>query len=177
MIDADITEPAFAPVVAVVVPPITFDPPIKVHPDIIHGGMVVTSAEIFSQDDPAYVRVAIFGDGRVISVPAVGDAANSIRVALVSPPRPVAAPVPDMLSRAQFVIAARRVLGLTDAVARSLIGRLPDAESRLTALDLWDNAGEFHRHNSVLLGLAQLGGYTEAKLDEVFRAGAAPDLY
>jgi hypothetical protein len=155
---------------------ITFDPPIAVNPNVILGDMVVTTAEVIPQDDPAQVVASIFGDGRVISVPFITDASTSIASALKSEPVTPKERVPEMISRAQFVIAARRVLGLTDVVASALIQNLPNEEDRLTAQDLWENAGEFHRNNNMLLVLAQIGGYTDAQLDDVFKSGAASNL-
>jgi hypothetical protein len=61
---------------------ITFDPPIQVNPNVIAGGMVVSTADIVPQDDPTQVVTAIYGDGRVIAVPFVDSNENSIRVAL-----------------------------------------------------------------------------------------------
>jgi hypothetical protein len=61
---------------------ITFDPPINVNPNVIAGDMVVSSAEVIPQDDPAQVVASIYGDGRVIGVPFIDSNENSIRVAL-----------------------------------------------------------------------------------------------
>jgi hypothetical protein len=61
---------------------ITFDPPINVNPNVIAGNMVVSTAEVIPQDDPAQVVAAIYGDGRVIGVPFIDSNENSIRVAL-----------------------------------------------------------------------------------------------
>jgi hypothetical protein len=61
---------------------ITFDPPIKVNPNVIAGGMVVSTAEVIPQDDPTQVVASIYGDGRVIGVPFIYSNENSIRVAL-----------------------------------------------------------------------------------------------
>ena len=61
---------------------ITFEPPIQVNPDIIAGGMVVSTADVIPQDDPTQVVASIYGDGRVIGVPFVDSAENSIRIAL-----------------------------------------------------------------------------------------------
>ena len=61
---------------------ITFDPPIQVNPNVIAGDMVVSTADIISQDDPTQVVAAIYGDSRVIGVPFVDGNENSIRVAL-----------------------------------------------------------------------------------------------
>ncbi len=61
---------------------ITFDPPINVNPNVIAGGMVVSTAEVIPQDDPTQVVAAIYGDGRVIGVPFIDSNENSIRVAL-----------------------------------------------------------------------------------------------
>lgn len=61
---------------------ITFDPPIQVNPNVIAGGMVVSTADIIPQDDPTQVVAAIYGDGRVIGVPFVESNEQSIRQAL-----------------------------------------------------------------------------------------------
>ena len=61
---------------------ITFDPPIRVNPNIIAGDMVVNTADVIPQDDPTQVVAAIYGDGRVIGVPFVTDAETSLRQAL-----------------------------------------------------------------------------------------------
>jgi hypothetical protein len=61
---------------------ITFDPPINVNPNVIAGDMVVITAEVIPQDDPAQVVASIYGDGRVIGVPFIDSNENSIRVAL-----------------------------------------------------------------------------------------------
>jgi hypothetical protein len=65
-----------------VVNTITFDPPIQVNPDIIAGGMVVSAADVIPQDDPAQVVASIYGDGRVIGVPFISNAEESLRAAL-----------------------------------------------------------------------------------------------
>lgn len=61
---------------------VTFDPAIEVNPEIIAGGLVVTSAQVVPQDDASQVVASIYGDGRVIGTPFVDSAENSIRVAL-----------------------------------------------------------------------------------------------
>ncbi len=61
---------------------ITFEPPIQVNPNVIAGDMVVSTAEVIPQDDPAQVVASIYGDGRVIGVPFIDSNENSIRVAL-----------------------------------------------------------------------------------------------
>lgn len=61
---------------------ITFDPPIQVNPNVIAGGMVVSTADVIPQDDHTQVVAAIYGDGRVIGVPFVESNENSIRVGL-----------------------------------------------------------------------------------------------
>ena len=61
---------------------IKFDPPINVNPNVIAGDMVVSTAEVIPQDDPAQVVASIYGDGRVIGVPFIDSNENSIRVAL-----------------------------------------------------------------------------------------------
>lgn len=84
--------------------------------------------------------------------------------------------VPSVLTRTQFVIAARRVLGITEGTVFALISQLPQGETQETARDLWVNAVEFHRDNTFLNTLAQLNGNASEQIDEVFRVGAALDL-
>jgi hypothetical protein len=60
----------------------TFEPPIKVNPNVIVGDMVVSTAEVIPQDDPTQVVASIYGDGRVIGVPFIDSNENSIRVSL-----------------------------------------------------------------------------------------------
>lgn len=98
--------------------------------------------------------------------------AAAIAASLVDP----APAVPEVISRAEFVISLRRVLGLTEGGIYAIISMLPEGEQRETARDLWENAREFRRDNSFLAALAQLNGNTPAQLDEVFRTGAALDL-
>ena len=125
-----------------------------------------------------FYRVQLADGVTVHGLPArtVATMDNAIADLVSAPPAPLA-PVAETLSRAQFKIAARRVLGLTDDVATALIATVQDAEERATALDLWNNADEFHRANGVLGKLAALGGYTPEQLDEIFRTGADPELY
>lgn len=61
---------------------ITFDPSIQVNPNVIAGDMVVSTAEVIPQDDPAQVVASIYGDSRVIGVPFIDSNENSIRLAL-----------------------------------------------------------------------------------------------
>lgn len=129
------------------------------------------------EGEPGYrVRLA---DGRVTAFPAhSGDpseanAAADIAHAIAHPP-PV--PVPPVISRAEFIIAARRVLGITEGNVFALISQLPAGEPQETARDLFEHAREFRRSNSFMTALAQLNGNTSEQLDEVFRVGAALDL-
>ena len=85
-------------------------------------------------------------------------------------------PVPEVISRAEFIIALRRVLGITEGAVFALLSQMPAGEEQETARDLWENAREFKRSNSFLLALAQLNGNTPSQIDEVFRAGAALNL-
>lgn len=122
------------------------------------------------------VRLA---DGRVCGYPAqAGDASEAsaaadIALAIANPPP---APAPVVLSRAEFIIALRRVLGITEGDVFALISQLPAGEQQETARDLWENAREFRRDNSFLAGLAALNGNTSEEIDEVFRTGAALNL-
>lgn len=103
--------------------------------------------------------------------PSADDAADA-----VTTPRSVPPEVPQVISRSQFVIAARRVLGITEGDIFALISQLASGEVQETARDLWENAREFKRDNSMLAALATLNGNTAAQIDEVFRVGGALDL-
>lgn len=105
--------------------------------------------------------------------PCEANAAADIAAALAAP---VVAPVPESISRAEFVIAARRVLGITEGAIFALISQLPAGEEQETARDLWENAREFRRSNRFIAALAALNGNTPEQLDEVFRVGAALEL-
>jgi hypothetical protein len=105
------------------------------------------------------------------------DIADEVLVgAITALAAPDPAPVPDTITRAQFVIAARRVLGLTEGAVYALIARLPEGETQETARDLWECAREFRRSNTMLNTLAALNGNTSEQLDEVFRVGAGLNL-
>lgn len=142
-------------------------------PLLLSDGRTVLSYE------GTFYRVLLVDEVTVHALPARTVATpEDAEADLVSlPPSADPAPVTAVLDRTRFIIAARRVLGLVDPGVRALIAQLPAGEAQATALDLWENSSEFHRDNTVLIGLAALGGYTAAQLDDVFRAGAAPDLY
>jgi hypothetical protein len=129
---------------------------------------------VIAHDEGSYViRVP---DGRVIGILANGElSAANVEADIASPAVPVP-PVPEVISRAEFVIAARRVLNVTEATIFALISQLPAGEQQETARDLWEHAREFRRDNSMLIALAQLNESTPEQLDEVFRVGAALDL-
>lgn len=117
-------------------------------------------------------------DGRVVGYRASGEpsqdaAEGDIAEAIANPPPP---PVPDEISRAEFVIALRKVLGLTEGDIFALISALPKGEEQEDARDLWEHARTFKRNNRFLLALAQIEGVTEAQLDELFRIGASLEL-
>ncbi len=109
----------------------------------------------------------------VVLYPEIVDA--TLASAIANPPAE-ALPVPQSISRAEFVIALRRVLGMTEADVFALISQLSAGDTQETARDLWEHAREFHRGNSFLAALATLNGNTEAEIDEVFRTGAALNL-
>lgn len=100
---------------------------------------------------------------------------ETLSAAIENPPA-VPVPVPTEISRAEFVIAIRRVLGLSEGTVFALISQLPAGEMQETARDLWENAGVFRRNNSFLAALAALNGNTPEQLDEVFRVGDALNL-
>lgn len=90
--------------------------------------------------------------------------------------RAVALKLAATLSRAAFIIALRRVLGITEGHVFALISQMPAGEEQETARDLWENAREFRRSNPFLLALAKINGSTEEQIDEVFRTGSALNL-
>lgn len=100
---------------------------------------------------------------------------ETLAAAIENPPPPVV-PVPEVISRAEFIIAVRRVLGITEGEVFALISQIPAGEEQETARDLWENAREFRRTNRFLLSLTALNGNTPEEIDEVFRVGGALDL-
>jgi hypothetical protein len=128
------------------------------------GGSVAT----FTPLDPLPAE-----EGEPVEYP---EASDEVLAAAIAAAVNAPAPVPQVISRAEFVIAARRVLGITEGAIHALISQLPAGETQETARDLWENAREFRRDNSFLAALAQLNGNTAAEIDEVFRTGAALDL-
>jgi hypothetical protein len=147
-------------------------PPAFVEYDVPGVGTVIAP-----EGEPGY-RVRL-PSGAVTAFPAhsgepsEANAAADIAHALANPPP---APVPQSISRSEFVIAVRRVLGLVEGDIFALISQLPAGETQETARDLWENAREFRRDNSFLAALAQLNGNTSEEIDEVFRVGAALNL-
>lgn len=129
---------------------------------------------IAPEGEPGY-RVRL-PDGRVTAFPADSgqpspeNAEADIEHAIENPP-PI--PVPTVVSRARFLIAARRELALTEGAVFALISQIPDAEDQDTARDLFENATEFRRGNPMMAIVAGLGNYSESQIDEVFRAAAA----
>jgi hypothetical protein len=85
-------------------------------------------------------------------------------------------PIPAYLSRARFVIAARKRLGLTEGAIFALISQIPDAEQQEDARDLWENAIEFRRTNPFIIALASMQGLTLEQVDDFFRYAQSLDL-
>ena len=141
---------------------------------------VATLGEITVIDpagEPGYrVRLA---DGQVTAFaahsgdPSADNAVADIEHALA---HPAPAPVPHVLPRSSFIVAIRRVLGITSDDVLAIIEQLPAGDQRDTARDLWANARSFYRSNSFVTALAALNGNTPAQLDEVFRVGATLNL-
>lgn len=148
------------------------EPPAFVEYEVEGVGIVIAP-----EGEPGY-RVRL-PDGRVTAYPALSgepseaNAAADIAHALANPPPP---PVPSVLNRDQFVIALRRVLGMTEGAVYALISQLPAGDEQETARDRWENTRIFRRDSVLLNALAQLNGNTSAEIDEVFRTGAALDL-
>lgn len=82
---------------------------------------------------------------------------------------PMPLPVPELITRPQFFVAARRVLGLSEDDLTALIDLLPAGEHRETARDFLRNSQTFRRAHPALVGLAALKGLTPAQLDDFFR--------
>lgn len=129
------------------------------------------------QGEPGY-RVRL-PDGQVTAFPAASgnpcaeNAAADIAAAIANPPP---APVPAVITRSQFVVAARRVLGITEGTVFAHLSQLPEGETQETARDLWENAREFRRENTFLNQLASMNKNTPEEIDDVFRVGAALNL-
>jgi hypothetical protein len=118
-------------------------------------------------------------DGRVVGYRAIEGqpspelAATDIAFAIENPHMP---PVPEEISRAEFIIALRKVLKIQEADVFALLSQLPKGETQEDARDLWEHARTFKRHNRFLLLLATNEGITADQLDEVFRVGHSLDL-
>ncbi|MDP1581508.1 MAG: hypothetical protein Q8M02_14645 [Candidatus Didemnitutus sp.] len=87
----------------------------------------------------------------------------------VTNPRTPPVPVPELITRPQFFVAARRVLGLSEDDLTALIDLLPAGEHRETARDFLRNSQTFRRAHPALVDLATLKGLTAAQLDDFFR--------
>lgn len=133
--------------------------------------LAVAGVEIVNWDGYSYVDRAGRTYWSGASEPTEADA-----LAALQTPRTPPAPVPQIISRAEFIIAARRVIGLTEGAVFALLSQLPAGEQQETARDLWENAREFHRDNTFIAALAQLNGTTSEQIDEVFRTGANLNL-
>lgn len=106
--------------------------------------------------------------------PSPENAAADIAHALANPPP---APVPAEITRAQFIIAARRVLGLTEGAVYATITAAADftAEQKDDARDWFENALTFRRDHALLNAFAEKAGVTATQLDAVFQLGATLD--
>jgi hypothetical protein len=133
--------------------------------------LAVAGVEIVGWDGFSYVDRAGRTYWSGAAEPSEADALDAVQT-----PRTPPAPVPQVISRAEFIIAARRVIGLTEGAVFALISMLPAGEQRETARDLWENAREFRRDNTFIATLAQLNGTTPEQVDEVFRTGATLNL-
>lgn len=133
--------------------------------------LAVAGVEIVGWDGYSYVDRTGRTYWSGLAEPNAEDAADAVET-----PRTPPAPVPDVITRAQFIIAARRQLGLNEGEVFALISGLPAGEVQETARNLWENAREFRRANTFLNQLAELNGNTPAEIDEVFRVGAALNL-
>jgi hypothetical protein len=133
--------------------------------------LVAAGVEIVNWDGYSYVDTTGRTYWSGAAEPTEADALSALTT-----PRTPPAPVPAVVARSQFVIAARRVLGLTEGGIYALISQLPEGEQRETARDLWENAREFRRDNTFLAALAQLNGTPPEQIDAVFRAAAEINL-
>ena len=136
-----------------------------------------TTVHVLAPDAPDYHRVQL-ADGQVTSLP--GDSATALTpealAEWIANPPPYAPPVPKEISRAEFIIALRKVLKIQEADVFALLSQLPKGETQEDARDLWEHARTFKRHNRFLLLLAANEGITPDQLDEVFRVGHSLNL-
>lgn len=133
--------------------------------------LAVAGVEIVGWDGFSYVDTSGRTYWSGAAEPSEADALDAVQT-----PRTPPAPVPAVVARSQFVIAARRVLGLTEGGIYALISQLPEGEQRETARDLWENARKFRRDNTFINALAQLNGTSPEQVDDVFRAAGAINL-
>lgn len=124
------------------------------------------NVELVGHDGFSYVD----RDGRTYwsgTEPSAEDAADA-----VANPRTVPAPVPQSLTPAQFMVALRKVLGISEGTIYTIISGLPDQEQQEDARDLFERAQSFRRDNPILAVLAAANGNTSEEIDNVFRVGA-----
>jgi len=131
----------------------------------------IGGVEIVSWDGHSYVDRA----GRTYWSGEAEPSADDAKAA-VETPRTPPAPVPAEISRAEFIIALRKVLGLQEGDVFAIISHVPKGEVQEDARDLWEHARVFRRHNRFLLQLAEMEGIKPAQLDEVFRVGHSLNL-
>jgi hypothetical protein len=115
-------------------------------------------------------------DGQTVGVLANGEPSPDTVEQDISAPRAPVQPVPEEISRAEFIIALRKVLKIQEGDVFALLSQLPKGETQEDARDLWEHARTFKRHNRFLLLLATNEGITADQLDEVFRVGHSLDL-
>lgn len=125
------------------------------------------------EGEPGY-RVRLL-NGQVTAFPAVSgepsqsNALADITHALATPPPPA---VPPAITPAQFMAAARKLLGITEGTIYALISAIPDNEAQDDARDLFERATRFRRDNPLIAALAAINGNTGEQIDGVFRLGA-----
>ena len=129
---------------------------------------------VVAHEDGSYIITT--PQGRTIGIRAATTPSEAaVEEDIANPPAPLA-PVPESISRARFVIAARKQLGLTEGAIFALLSGIEDPEDQEDARDLWENAIEFKRANRFVLSLAAVQGLTSEQIDDFFRYAAALDL-
>ena len=123
--------------------------------------LTVGNVEIVGWDGHSYVDRA----GRTYwsgQEPSAEDATDA-----VTTPRAVPPTVPQEVTRPRFIIALRKVLGLTEGAVYAMISGLP-AEQQEDVRDWFDHGVFFDRADPLLNSIAAAQGITPEQLDAVF---------
>lgn len=118
-------------------------------------------------DDHGNVYLITRPDGQVWGIRAKGDLSAEAIEDDIANPGTLPPSVPQEVTRPRFIIALRKVLGLTEDAVYDMISGLP-AEQQDDVRDWFDHGVFFNRADSLLNDIAASQGITAEQLDSVF---------